>query len=64
MQLIGHIAENGCSLLIVAHYSPQLHRYRIERTYHSVLSVGLRCLGGSLVAVIFDDGAKPLRGPR
>jgi hypothetical protein len=41
VQLIGHIAENGCSPLIVARYSPQLHRYPTERTYHSVLSVSL-----------------------
>ena len=64
MHLIGYIAESGGGPLIVAHYSAQLRRYRIERTYHSILSVNLRRRGGSLAAVIIDDGAKPLCEPR
>jgi hypothetical protein len=64
VHLIGHIAKGGSGPRILAHHSAQLYRYRIEGTYHSVLSVSLRHRGGCLLAVIFDDGAKPFCEPR
>ena len=59
VHLIGHLAESGSNSLLLAHYSAQLGRDRVESSYHAANSLGLSRRSEGLLAVILDDMAKP-----